>query len=136
MGCNKPKLMDLLPSRQSNQRRVMRIGIIIVRPMSMSDVYVEKWKDLRRREWLVIGLFVGYLPILAGIGWLLFRVTTSETPIIIVAITWMSAFACAGLRVSFFRCPRCDQRFYMGKYFVMTLGRRCPHCGLQRYAKA
>ena len=104
--------------------------------MATSDNYAERFKSLRRRELLAIGLFLGYLPIVGALAWLVSRVTPSESPAMVLALAWMLAFALAGLRVSLFRCPRCAKRFYMNKYLVTTLGRKCPHCGLRRYAKA
>jgi len=32
-----------------------------------------------------------------------------------------------------FRCPNCRRHFHLATYGGMTRGRRCPHCGLERY---
>jgi len=41
--------------------------------MATSDNYAERFKSLRRREWLVIGLFVGYMPVVGALAWLVSR---------------------------------------------------------------
>jgi hypothetical protein len=121
-------------SRGTAQKRAA--PYFYVRPQPMSDAYIEQWRNLRNREWLVIGLFLGYLPGVVGIASVISKFTPSETPVLVVALAWMATFAVTGLRVSFFPCPRCGKHFYMNKYFITTLGRKCPHCGLHRYAAA
>jgi DNA-directed RNA polymerase subunit RPC12/RpoP len=103
--------------------------------MPESNAYTERWRNLRRREWLVIALLIGYLPVVGLMSWLIRQVTTSEIPPTVVAIAWMGASAWAALRVGLFPCPRCGKRFYMNKYLMTTMGRKCPHCGVHRYAK-
>jgi DNA-directed RNA polymerase subunit RPC12/RpoP len=103
--------------------------------VSELDSYKGAWNELRHRERLVIGLWLGYIPGVVSLGWLISFVTPSENTVIVIAALWMLAFARAGLRVSFFRCPQCNNRFYMNKYYSITLGRKCPHCGIKRFAE-
>ncbi len=100
--------------------------------MSTEDSCTENWKALQQREWLVIGLFLGFIPVVFIIDRLFSVVTTSEIPIIIT-ILWMLVLVWAVNWVSSFPCPRCSKRFYLSKYLYWTLGRKCPHCGLHRY---
>lgn len=104
--------------------------------MAPSVTYADNWKELRNRERLAIGLLLGYLPVLAGLAKLISYITTSENPVIAMAIAWIIIFTWASIRVTFFPCPRCGKHFYMNRYFITTFGRKCPHCGLHRYTKA
>jgi DNA-directed RNA polymerase subunit RPC12/RpoP len=101
----------------------------------MFNAFAEQWKDLRRREWVVVVLFAGYIPSVAGAAWFISSITTTDSdgPMIAIAIAWMLAIAVAMLRVTYFPCPRCGKHFYMAAFFVT--GRKCPHCGLRRYVK-
>src|SRR5262252_8677343 len=53
----------------------------------------------------------------------------------VVALTWMGAFVVTGIRLPFWPCPRCGERFSTkGVYNKSFLARKCVHCGLPKYA--
>jgi endogenous inhibitor of DNA gyrase (YacG/DUF329 family) len=68
----------------------------------------------------------------------------SEIPAFIGAITWlfgwMCIWVCILLRMSTLRCPRCGQRFFIGKWHGLPLSnpfaRRCAHCDLPKWAES
>ena len=103
--------------------------------MSENPEYLAQFKDLKKRELTVIAVFLGYIPAIACFAWAVSHFTKSETPIMVLAIAWMTLFAVSGLRVSFFKCPKCGGLFNRNKYWFTTRGRKCPHCGVNRYSK-
>jgi len=104
--------------------------------MPEGPTYNIHWQDFRRRNRLAILLFLGYLPVVGTLGYLLSAFVTSEIPLITIAVFWTLVWLWACLRVCTFHCPRCGKLYCINKYFVATLGRRCPHCGLRRYENA
>lgn len=107
--------------------------------MNEPNLYAVQWQDLRDRNYLVICLFLGFIPGVGGLGWLLSFVSSSEVPVMVVGFLWMLAFAWSSLRASFFPCPRCGKYFRgwnvgLGRHCYATLvGRKCAHCGLRLY---
>ncbi len=73
--------------------------------------YAEKWDDYRSRHRLFLAVFLSYVPGVSIAGILLTRAFQSATPVCAVAVLWLSAFAVSGVRLSTFRCPRCQNWF-------------------------
>jgi len=101
--------------------------------MTETNDYKDQWDDYRRRNRIVIALFLGFIPGVLILGFPLTKLLKSEIPFYAVALTWMAMTAGAWIRLILFRCPRCRERFMMNKYFVVASGRKCPYCGLKRY---
>lgn len=91
------------------------------------------WADYRRRQWAAGLLFVGFLPLMTLIGVVIEDVTQSDGFIVVPAAGLMFATLCAGWRFILFRCPNCQHRFHLTSIGRLTNGRKCPHCGLERY---
>ena len=104
--------------------------------MSETD-YAASWQDLRKRRRLVWLLFLGYIP---GVAALCFLVVTaaasmggskqSEVACAVIALFWILAFAVAAIRLTFFRCPRCRRLFHSTWWRHNPFARHCLHCGL------
>lgn len=101
--------------------------------MTEKNDYKKQWDDYRKRNRIVIALFVGYIPGVALLAIPLVKFLKSEIPFYIIALSWMVAIGWAWIRLILFRCPRCGDRFMMNKYFVVASGKKCPYCGLQKY---
>jgi len=93
------------------------------------------WRSLQQREWLVFLLWLGYIPGVLILGYPLSRVFDSETPFIIVGLTWMGAFAIAGIALSSFRCPRCGKPYFRKWWFNNPLARKCVHCAFPLWSE-
>jgi len=101
--------------------------------MTETNDYINQWKDFRKRNRIVIALFIGYIPGVLILGFPLMKLLNSETPAYIIVVTWMVALVWAWIHLILFRCPRCGERFMMNRYFVVASGRKCPYCGLSKY---
>lgn len=104
--------------------------------MSESD-YAASWQDLKRRRRLLWVLFLGYLPGVAALCFLVGWVATSmggsqqgEVMCAVVALLWILAFAVAAIRLTFFRCPRCTRIFHSTWWRHNPFAHNCLHCGL------
>jgi hypothetical protein len=76
-------------------------------------------------------------PIFAGFGVALdHRLTVLSHGALLVGIAAFLWLPIAWTRFIFLRCPRCHWRFHVREPLQLTNGRRCPHCGLARYAEA
>jgi hypothetical protein len=102
--------------------------------------YQDAWKDYHRRKWLLIGLFIGWMPygILVSLFWTKILVLP-EKNLIYVIVPYMVVIAIASIRFSFFKCPRCEQYFHSrGPLWIFsyhnTFTSKCLNCGLQSYA--
>ena len=106
--------------------------------MNSKPDYSAAWRDLRKRRLLVWALFLGFIP---GVVALCFLVDAflpgtignkqGESVCMGIGALWMLAFFIAAMRASFFRCPRCHGTFLMTWYFANPLASRCLHCGLR-----
>jgi hypothetical protein len=99
----------------------------------MNMGYDGSWKGYRKRRRLFWIVFLTYLPGASFIGILLERIFNSEYPIYVVAILWMIAFAVTGLRLTYWKCPRCDNHFFAKRWYVNQFARKCLHCGLPKW---
>ena len=108
----------------------------------MSDPdYTTAWRDLRKRRLILWGLFFGYIPdvfllyLVVGMPLLaLIGEKEGGTIFIVIALLWMVSFMIAGIRYSYFRCPRCHATFFWTWWHRNPFSGRCLHCGLRRGA--
>ena len=98
--------------------------------ISHTQRYEAAWKDLRLRTFILLGLFIGFVP---GAPLLVYAINAlfSVDPLLWVGGGWGAAFLGAGIHRSTFPCPRCGQWFFMWYGFGNPLSRKCMHCGLK-----
>ncbi len=99
-------------------------------------MYAEQWNEYRKRLLMFWSMWLGGIPLVAGVGILLSQVLPGnlvERIFPAIAGAWMLAFAAAGIRLTYWRCPRCRRFFFERGMFVNQLGRRCLHCRLKKW---
>jgi DNA-directed RNA polymerase subunit RPC12/RpoP len=94
--------------------------------------YGANWSDYRRRQWLAILVPVFLAPVALAIG----STTSDEALSVVSAVAWGGGSFAAWSWFMLFRCPYCGKRFHITKVLSLSLGKKCPHCGLARYASA
>ena len=94
------------------------------------------WAEYRRLRRLYWFAWVGYVPIVGLIGVALWRAFGSRAafPITVVALAWMAFGGFMNVSIARYRCPRCGNRFHVGKT-TNFYSRQCLHCGLPRWAE-
>jgi hypothetical protein len=99
--------------------------------------YAAAWRELRRRRRLTWVLFLGYIPGVAALCFLVGAPVTrmggskqGEVACAVIALLWILAFAAAAIRLTFFRCPRCHRIFHSTWWRHNPFARNCLHCGL------
>ncbi|ABS63771.1 hypothetical protein Plav_2157 [Parvibaculum lavamentivorans DS-1] len=102
--------------------------------------YEAAWADMRRRRLILLAVFAGYLPgvvllsLIATAVLNAFGAALGENLFFVIGISWMGAFLAVGIWYSWFRCPRCNNQFFMTWWCGNPLARKCLHCGLPRGA--
>jgi len=104
--------------------------------------YSAAWRRYRRWAWSFWIIFVTYLPGMALVNRAVGHMRESSAVIFFAAFTWMIAFAVIGYLKSNFSCPRCselffhefDDRAWRRVWRDNPFARRCPHCGLPKWA--
>jgi len=94
----------------------------------------DVWEEYRRKRNLFWFAFFGFLPSVALVGVLSFRVFYTFTPAMVAAITGVVFLIIAAERALRFRCPRCGEMFFKKSIDSDSFARRCVHCGLPKYA--
>jgi hypothetical protein len=98
----------------------------------LNPAFEEGLARVRRARRAVFFIWLGFLPVVATVPALaeLLRFDTNET-IRFVGPAYMALLALAALRLSFLRCQRCGNRFYLRlPWFVSALTSKCLHCGV------
>lgn len=98
----------------------------------MTD-YQQRWRDYRKRRNLLVFAFLGYVPIVGGLGYLSWTLLHTEDFFYVLAPSWMVFAAIASLRFHLFRCPRCGKRFFMKRLYHNLFASRCLNCKLPKY---
>jgi hypothetical protein len=88
----------------------------------------RKWRNI---SWLA---FVGYMPVVFGVGVLSMRLFDTFTPAFVLAFALMVFMVIVGNICLRFPCPRCGKEFFAKWWYYNGFARRCVHCGLAKYA--
>lgn len=89
------------------------------------------WREYRFWLWLSFALFFGFIPGMGAIAFLLYAIFPSDIPIFLAFLVWASVTCYASYRAVSFPCPRCGKRFFP----VHQFARKCPYCGLPKWAE-
>ncbi len=93
--------------------------------------YTVAWDDYKYRRRWCLGISLGGLAFIGVV--LIFSPfeTVREYDFGILGPIWFVASIITAYRVSWFRCPRCGQRFFEALWYHNGFARRCLHCGLR-----
>jgi hypothetical protein len=96
--------------------------------------YEASWRSLQRRDRLVWGIAVSYVPCMAVLMVGVMMVGEQVTPQLFVyaAVLWLGVYVVASYYRQDFRCPRCTQRFFPRGGDA----RSCAFCNLPLWAPA
>ena len=111
-----------------------RICSVRVWHLHMSNS-VDPWRDYRRRRNLSLIALFGYVPVVGVFALALIRIFGTTAPIFAVALGWMVFVLVAGNRFLRFKCPRCGEPFFVGRWVYSTFVRHCLHCRLRKYER-
>ena len=90
------------------------------------------WRDLTKRRRLFWGIFLGYVPGVALLCFVIGRPLSALTggePCLWIAFCWLLAFTIAAIYLQQFRCPRCGSAFFRTWWWHNPFSRKCLHCG-------
>lgn len=95
--------------------------------------YRERWQGYRRLRRFCFGLVVAIVPVGAlasalGSAWGVLQLG----PIcgaLVFCVLWVSLF-----RLAAWRCPRCEQHYFIRKLTQNVFGMRCQYCGLPKWS--
>jgi hypothetical protein len=91
-----------------------------------SPSYVAHWRAARRRWYLFIAVWLGFIPFGCTVDWL-FSGHSGWT------ILWMIPFWWSGYQAAAFKCPRCKGWFTVSTGgWGNALATKCLRCGLPR----
>ena len=99
-------------------------------------MYAEQWQNYRKRRLMFWSVLLGGFLFVAFLGIVLSQMLPTnivDPAILILGGAWMLAYAVVGIRLSYWRCPRCRRYYFGGALMVNQLARRCRHCGLQKW---
>jgi hypothetical protein len=102
--------------------------------------FAEQWQQYRRLRATVLVLAIGLLPWSFAMGLVAARLRPPmQSAVILVGVGgWLVAVWFTGMRLSFWRCPRCGKPFGrrpFGGTKSNKFLRECVHCGLPKYAE-
>jgi len=87
---------------------------------------------MRLRNWF-LALWVGFLPLAAIFSKSIERIVERPEIEAALIIFWVAAFIFVAVRLTFWRCPRCGDRFMGQKWYGPDLAAwKCGSCGLER----
>jgi hypothetical protein len=98
--------------------------------------YAAAWRDLRRRRWLMWGVYLGFFPgkwLLAAVNAKLLHRHTPDV-FALAGTVWLLAFVISSFWVAEWPCPRCHNAFAKATWYRNPLTRYCLSCGLPRGA--
>ena len=92
------------------------------------------WQQYRYRKSLLWGGILLYLPVVGSVGMILERLGLSAVAAAF-AVVWTLLWAINGYRLSRFRCPTCEDYFFMKRTGQINIGNvwstKCCHCGVR-----
>ena len=96
--------------------------------------YLQSWRDLRRREFLLWFFVLSYVP---GILLIIIIINAFDHGAlehlgVYFSVAWLAGFVGASLYRQNFRCPRCHHFFFRRFRFVNA--RNCVNCDLACWA--
>lgn len=93
----------------------------------------KDWMEYRRKQRIAGLMAIGFIPLAVLIAVVIENLSGSDGQIAIFeAPLAVSTFASWSLLV-LFRCTSCRQHYHLTDTWRLTGGRRCPHCGIERY---
>lgn len=93
--------------------------------------YERQWKDYRRLRNQFVLAWMGFFPVavvLIGIS----RNQHSPRLGYATVIVWIALIFLTGIRVYFWRCPRCGKQYAPFAGSALINVQQCAHCGLPR----
>lgn len=99
----------------------------------MAD-YRRQWNEYRHYRELTLIALVGLLPFGALVRFVAVR---SGVPWIFMLLMfgWLVFLSYGASGMGSFRCPRCEKRFFQTWWYrTFPFGRKCVHCGLQKFS--
>jgi hypothetical protein len=84
----------------------------------------DSWSEYRKRRNIVLFAFIGYVPVVFGVGVLSMRLFSTFTPAFVLAFVWMAFFVISGNLFLRFPCPRCGKLFFAKWWYHNTFARR------------
>jgi hypothetical protein len=97
-------------------------------------ICLEQWTKHRKQTRIVWALFVGWIPY--GIFVLRTETSTHSDYVGLALIPYVLVLMIVSAKASWFRCPRCRERFYAwGPWGLGHNGfaRKCRNCGLRKW---
>jgi hypothetical protein len=89
-----------------------------VRDDTLSAPEVLALQRIRRRRYLMLGLFLGFAPA----ALLIWSVTGSDGAALLISCVWGVAYLLSVFAVTYSRCPRCGEFFHQGPSHGPTQG--------------
>jgi hypothetical protein len=99
-------------------------------------MYEEQWKECRKRWLMLWKCLAGGFFLVGIVGFLLSQMRLGNLADYLfpaVGGAWMLAFAVSGIRLTYWRCPRCRNYYFVRAMMTNQLARRCLHCGLKKW---
>lgn len=99
-------------------------------------MYTEQWNEYRKRRFVFWCVLLGVTPFVFLSGCLLDQILpvgVSNPAVFALVGASLLAYTVAGIRLTFWRCPRCQKHYFVGAILVNQLASRCLHCGLEKW---
>jgi hypothetical protein len=98
--------------------------------------YTKHWREYKRSTWVAsLWLVLGF-PLVIGVAMLL-KIVLGEAALVglvLLVVLWAAAWAWLCVRVTRFRCPRCNSLYFAHTQLYIGAGRQCANCGLALYS--
>ena len=118
LACRSQKRTSKYPRGWHRHAKV--VGVIpLITPVAQEQAKiawmaqsVDSWSEYRKRRNVVLFLFIGYVPVVFGVGVLSDRLFSTFTPAFVLAFVWMAFLVIASNLSLRFPCPRCGKWFF------------------------
>lgn len=121
----------MLLVRTREEDRAPHSSVVMLKKNVM---YQEQWDEYKKRRRIFILVWLLYLPVAGGIALFFKKMFGSEELILPVVFAWMVFFLIAGLRMTFWKCPKCGNSFFFKFSEINIFPQKCVHCGLKKWA--